>query len=162
MIVSDASQARLLLVSSDNYKGVIIGLLATSLVINYLLNIAYIVIFVKYMWPLVHKPQQIDYISHTLVIIFASLTNYRFGLLVYAQLCSRPRIPIDVASRLTPIHYLCISSAFFDILLFVASGIGIYQAQTLSSIFMLSVDLLILVIINILITVCFVVSSKPD
>ena len=63
---------------------------------------------------------------------------------------------------MTPIHYLCICTTFFDILVFVACGIGIYQAQALSAIFMLSLDLLILVILNILITVWFVVSSKPD
>ena len=161
LIVSDNSQARLLLVTSENYKSVMIGLLATALAFNYLFNIAYLVIFVKYIKDLINRPKQVDYISHTCVLVFAFLTDFRFGLLVFAKLCSKPSVDIDRASRLTPVHYLCIASSFFDILIFVACGIGIYNAQNLSAIFMLSIDLLILVILNILITICLVVSSKP-
>ena len=139
-----------------------LGLLVASLVLNYLFNIAYAVIFVKYMQPLIHRPKQTDHISHTVILVLACLTNYRFGLLVYSRLCDKPRVNINTPSQLTPVHYLCICTTFFDILTFVACGVGIYQAPNLTPIFMLSLDLLIIIIINILVTVCFVVSSKPD
>ena len=69
-------------------------LLVTSLVVNYLLNIVYLIIFIKYIKPLIVNPKQIDVISNVVVLVLATLTNFRFGLIAFARILPKPYIHI--------------------------------------------------------------------
>lgn len=116
----------------------------------------------KYIKPLINKPKQSDIIAHGVVLFLATITNYRFGLLAYCKLCPKPRVHIENSSRLTPVHYLCIGTAIIDLLTLIACSLELHT-QTLGNIlWMLSLDLLIVVIFNIMVTIWFVVSTKPD
>jgi hypothetical protein len=109
----------------------------------------------------VTNPRQIDVISNGVVLVIALLTNFRFGLIAFSRMFPKPSIYVQNASKLTPIHYLCIISMFLDIIVLVACGIGLLNAKNLSNTFMLSIDLLILILVNYVITISFVSISKP-
>lgn len=147
---------------NDGHRGTMIGLLAFWISFNYLTNAIHLSIFMRYMKPLLPNPKQTDNISTTLVLILASLTNYRFALLPYAKLFPKPAIPISNSSNLTPLHYLCVASVISDIFLIAACGLGLYREQRGSNIFMLCLDLMIVIAINIAITVWFTSTNKPD
>jgi hypothetical protein len=115
-----------------------------------------------YIKPLVTNPRQIDVISNVTVLIIALLTNFRFGLIAFSRMFPKPNIYIQNASKLTPIHYLCIVSMFLDVIALVGCGLGVLNAKKLSNTFMLSIDLLILILVNYAVTICFVSTSKPD
>ena len=71
-----------------------LALLISSLVINYLLNIVYLIIFIKYIKPLMTNPKQIDVISNVVVLVLATLTSFRFGLLAFARILPKPHIHV--------------------------------------------------------------------
>jgi hypothetical protein len=96
------------------------------------------------------------------VLVGGTLTNYRLGLLAYARMCGKPRVPIDNSSRLTPVHYLCNASALLDLITVIACGLLLYTQTILSTLFMLGLDLLLVVIFNIIVTIWFIASNKPD
>ena len=108
------------------------------------------------------NPRQIDLISNIVVIVLASLTNYRFALIAYAKMFPKPFIHISNPSKLTPIHYLSIISILLDLLPIVACSIAIYNEPTGSILFMLSVDLLLIIALNVIVTIWFVACSKED
>jgi len=66
------------------------ALLGTSIATNYLTNIAYIFIFIKYIKPLMNNPRQIDFISNIVVLVIGSLTNYRLALMAFSKLFPKP------------------------------------------------------------------------
>ena len=71
------------------------------------------------------NPRQIDFIANIVVLVLATLTNYRFALIAFAKMFPKPYIHISNASKLTPVHYLAIASLIFDILPIVACGFAI-------------------------------------
>lgn len=120
------------------------------------------IIFLRYIKPLITNARQIDMISNFVVIFIATCTNFRFGLLAFSRMFPKPNIYVQNASKLTPIHYLCIFSLFLDVVSLAASGLGLTNAQKLSNTFMLSIDLIIVVVVNIVLTIWFVAGSKPE
>jgi ABC-type transport system involved in multi-copper enzyme maturation permease subunit len=138
------------------------ALLGAAIALNYLENITYLILFICYIKPLVTNPRQIDVISNVVVLIIAFLTNFRFGLIAFSRMFPKPNIYVQNPSKLTPIHYLCIVCLFLDVLSLAACGLGIFNSQKLSNTFMLSIDLLIVIIINFAITIWFVAGSKPE
>lgn len=115
--------ARLLYSSNSNNLTTSVGLLGCSVALNYIFNGIYICIFMKYIKPLINKPKQSDIIAHTVVLVLATITNYRFGLIAFCKMCPKPRVPIDNSSRLTPVHYLCIGTAIVDVLTLISCGL---------------------------------------
>lgn len=101
--------------------------MVAGLAFNYITNILYLIIFVKYVTPLITNPRQIDYIVNIAVLIVCTLTNYRFGLIAFSKMFPKPQIQIDNSSRLTPINYLAVFSVIFDILPLAAAGLMIYK-----------------------------------
>lgn len=85
-----------------------------ALVLNYVMNIVFGIVFWKYIYPLIKDPRQVDYITIGVVFILGMLTNYRFILLCFSKMFPKPQIHVEFASRLTPIHYLCIASVFLS------------------------------------------------
>jgi len=154
--------SRLLLSSRPSYMTTIQALFGISLGLNYLCNIIYVVIFIKYIKPLIINPKQIDIISNIAVIVVATLTNYRFALIAYAKMFPKPNVKIKIASKLTPVHYLCVASIIADIFPVTACGLGLYNVKQFSTLYMLCLDLMIIIAINIAITIWFVSSKKPD
>lgn len=92
------------------------SLLVASLVLNYLMNLLYILIFCKYLKPLLVNPRQIDYITNYILITFSFVSNFRLGLMAFSKMFPKPYIPINNSSRLTPLNYLCIFSLILDII----------------------------------------------
>lgn len=92
LILSKPSTTRLLFSVSSTTT--ITGLLVSSLILNYILNLIYIFIFLKYIKPLIYKPKQSDLITHGVVMAIATLTSFRFGLLAYSKLCAKPAVRI--------------------------------------------------------------------
>lgn len=159
---NSAVSSRLLVSSTPSYVTTMQGLFGLSLGLNYLSNIIYIVIFVKYIKPLIASPKQIDIISHSAVIVVATLTNYRFALIAYAKMFPKPNVKIRLASQLTPIHYLCVGSILTDIFPVTACGLGLYNLKPLSTLYMLCLDLMIIIGMNVIITIWFVSSRKNE
>jgi len=91
---SSSISGRLLIGLDLSYRNTIKGLLIFSLCINYLSNLVYIYIFIKYIKPLLANPKQIDWISNISVIIFGTITNYRFALIAYSKMFPKPSIHI--------------------------------------------------------------------
>jgi hypothetical protein len=162
LISSVSSPTSRLLATGSAYQSQMRGLLGGAIAANYLENIAYIIIFIYYIKPLITNPRQIDVISNVVVLVIATITNFRFGLVAYARLFPKPNIYVLNASKLTPIHYLCMGSLCLDLLSLVACGLGLINSQKLSNTFMLSMDLIILIVVNVAITIWFVAASKPE
>lgn len=118
---------RLLASPSNSERLAIRALMGVSIAVNYLTNIAYILIFVKYIKPLMENPRQIDFISNIVVLVIGSLTNYRLALMAFAKLFPKPYIHIRNPSKLTPVHYLTIASIILDLLPLIACGIAIHN-----------------------------------
>jgi len=95
-------------------RPIILNILIVALVLNYVMNIIYGIIFWKYIYPLIKDPRQVDYITIGVVMVLGLLTNYRFTLLIFSKMFPKPRIHVEFASRLTPIHYMCIASVFLS------------------------------------------------
>lgn len=83
---------RRVLASDLGYRTIILDLLIVALVVNYLTNIVFAVIFYKYIVPLVKAPRQIDYITIGLALIIGMLTNYRFCLIIFSKMFPKPNI----------------------------------------------------------------------
>lgn len=98
------------------------SLLIVSFVLNYLTNFVFGWIFYKYIKPIIKLPKQVDYITISTVGIIGMITNYRFCLLFFSKMFPKPQILIDYAARLTPVHYLCVSSIIFSIIPLAAGG----------------------------------------
>ena len=139
----------------------VIGILTASLVLNYIMNIVYVIIFCKYLKKYI-PDRQIDQISNYTVLFFGTLTNFRFCLLAFSKMFPKPSILVQNASKLTPLHYMCIATIFTEILPLAAAGILMYNAETLTDLFMLGIDLLILVILSLIFTIWIVAVDKPD
>lgn len=151
-----------LLAADNGYLSQMRGLLGGAIAANYLENCGYLIIFLCYIKPLIANPRQIDVISNVVVLIIGTVTNFRFGLVAFARMFPKPNIFVKDASKLTPVHYLCLVSLCLDLMSVVACGLGLINAQKLSNTFMLSLDLIIVIIINMAITVWFVAAKKPD
>lgn len=117
--------ARLLSGNDISYLSTMKLMLGLAVGFNYVTNIIYIIIFIKYMKPLLNNPRQIDVISNIVVLVVAAATNYRFALIAYAHMFPKPNIFISNPSRLTPIHYLCLASLITDLLPIVACAMGV-------------------------------------
>ena len=159
--IDTISIARLLPASNEE-RTTLRALLGTAIAMNYLTNICYVIIFIKYIRPLMSNPRQIDFISNVVVIVIAALTNYRFALIAFAKMFPKPFIHIANPSKLTPVHYLAIASLLLDLIPIAACGIAIYNETARSNVFMLSIDLLIIIAFNVIVTIWFVACSKPD
>jgi hypothetical protein len=70
------------------------ALLIVALVLNYLTNILFLIIFFLYIKPLIASPRQIDVITNGVVLVIGTLTNYRFCLLIFSKMFPKPQIPI--------------------------------------------------------------------
>jgi len=81
---------RLLVGMDYSYRFTIKALLIDGLAINYVTNILYVIIFCKYMRPLIMVPRQIDYIVNGVILFIATMTNYRFGVVAYSKMFAKP------------------------------------------------------------------------
>lgn len=104
-----------MLVPSNEERLAVRALLATALATNYITNFIYIVIFVKYIKPLLTNPRQIDVIANIAALVVGTVTNYRFALIAFCKMFPKPHIHIVNGSKLTPIHYLAIISLLLDL-----------------------------------------------
>lgn len=109
------------------YHYSVVGVLIASLTINYIENLVYVFLFCKYLKQYI-PDRQIDRVSNYVVLVFGTLTNFRFSLLAYSKMFPKPSIMVQNASKLTPLHYLCIASLFATALPLTAAGILIYNA----------------------------------
>ena len=145
----------------SDYQYAVLGLLAATIALNYILNIAYLIIFCKYLKKFIGD-RQIDKISNYVVLTIGILTNYRFVLLAYSKMFPKPKMQVENASNLTPTHYVCISSIFVSILPLIAAGLLIYNEYPLTDLFMLSIDLLLIIILDLIFSIWMVSMQKPD
>jgi hypothetical protein len=83
-----------LLTTDYSYRSTIFALLIVALVLNYLTNILFLIIFFLYIKPLIASPRQIDVITNGVVLVIGTLTNYRFCLLIFSKMFPKPQIPI--------------------------------------------------------------------
>lgn len=133
-------------------------LLGISVAFNYIFNFIFVGIFIKYFKPLIKAPRQIDIISYIAMLIIGTCTNFRFCFIAFARMFPKPYIFIQNPSKLTPIHYLCLSTILFDIMIIVACGIAIFNELALTNTYMLGMDLLIIILINTALTIWFLAS----
>lgn len=143
------------------YQTAVFAILITILVINYILNILYIIVFCKYIRKLL-QDRQIDIISNYFVLFLGTISSFRFCLISFSKMFPKPNIWIENASQLTPVHYLCGISIINTILVLAATGTLIYNETALSYLFMLSIDLLVLTILNIFCSIWMIARNKPD
>ena len=159
---NSSSISRLLLGMDYSYRIIAKDLLITGLALNYLMNVLYLVVFCKYIYPLIRNPHQVDYIVNTVILVISTVTNYRFGLMAYSRVFPKPEIHIDNTSRLTPVNYLIIASIILDILPLVSAIYLIYKEQVLTDLFMLGVDLLIILALNMMVSIWVVAVPKSE
>lgn len=95
-------------------------------------------------------------------MVIGTITNYRFALIAFAKMFPKPAIHIPNPSKLTPVHYLCIVSIILDILPLVACSLAIYNEQAKTNLYMLGVDLLLIIVLNVIVTIWFVGCKKDD
>ncbi len=143
-------------------KNAVLILLGFSLALNYIANLIYLYIFIKYLKPLIINPKQIDVITNTVTLIIAVLTNYRFAIVAFSKMFPKPRIHIEMAKHLTPVHYICFASFILSIFPIVGCAMLISKQQKLTTLYMLALDLLIIIVFNAVITVWFISSKKED
>lgn len=104
-------------------KNVILILLGFTLALNYICNFIYLYVFMKYLKPLVTNPKQIDVITNTVILIIALITNYRFAIVAFSKMFPKPRIHIEMAKHLTPVHYICFVTVIISIFPIVGCAI---------------------------------------
>lgn len=75
----------------EEYQSVALGLLATTIALNYISNIVYIVFFCKYLKQYI-ADRQVDTITNYVVLVLGTLSNYRFSLLCYSKMFPKPKI----------------------------------------------------------------------
>jgi hypothetical protein len=80
-----------LVVMPQSYQYAVVGLLATSLALNYIANFVYLFLFCKYLKKYI-PDRQIDKISNYLVLTLGTLTNFRFSLVAYSKMFQKPYI----------------------------------------------------------------------
>jgi len=85
-----ALSSRLLMGVDYSYRIIVKNLLIASLALNYVSNILYLILFIKYISPLIVKPRQIDYITHIGTLFIGTVTNYRFGLIAFSRMFPKP------------------------------------------------------------------------
>lgn len=96
-LLAATSTSRLLQVSNktialpQSYQYSVIGLLACSIVLNYVANFIYVGLFCKYLRKYI-PDRQIDKISNYLVLVVGTLLNFRFSLLAYSKMFPKPNI----------------------------------------------------------------------
>lgn len=73
-------------------RPIVMYLLIIAIVVNYVMNVIFAIIFYKYLAPLVTAPRQIDYITIGVVFAIGMLTNYRFCLIYFSKMFPKPRI----------------------------------------------------------------------
>ena len=101
-------------------------------------------------------------ISNYAALVFATLLTFKLGLISFAKMFPKPEIPVENPSKLTPIHYLCGVSFISTILIIAAAATLIYNETPLSTLFMVSIDLMIISIINMLCSIWMMAKSKPS
>jgi hypothetical protein len=141
---------------------VVVALLGLSIASNYITNIIYIVIFIKYIKPLVSNPRQIDVISIVVALIIGVATNYRFTLIAFARMFPKPNIYVEDPKHFSQIHTLCIVSIILDLFPLVASFLGLTMEQPKATLFMLCIDLILIIILNVALTLWFVLRNKSE
>lgn len=120
-----SSSARLLATASSEFRGIVVALLGLSVAANYITNIIYIIIFIRYLKPLLSNPRQIDVISNVVALIIGVATNYRFALIAFARMFPKPNIYIEDPKHFSQVHTLCIVSIILDLFPLVASFLGL-------------------------------------
>jgi hypothetical protein len=138
-----------------------VGLLAASIALSYLSNFLYVCIFWKYLRPLI-PDRQIDTISNYIVLGFGVLINYRICLIAFAKFLPKPSIPISHPNQLTPVHYLIVLSIMLTILPVAAAAILISNESALSDLFMISIDFIIIAIVNVICSIWMIAKAKPE
>jgi hypothetical protein len=74
-----------------NHLYIVLGLLAAGMALNYLLNLVFLVVFARYIRPMMQK-RQIDIVSNYATLIFGMVTTYRFYLLAFSRLFKQPHV----------------------------------------------------------------------
>lgn len=162
LLVQSSPMASTRLLATSSNKNVILGLLGLTIALNYIANVLYIWMFARYIKPLLVKLQQIDKITHSATLIVGLITNYRFAMVAYSRMFPRPRVPVDMAKHLTPVHYLCFASLICSIFAIVACAVNLGQETRWSTSYMLSLDLLLVIVFNDLVTIWFISAKKDD
>lgn len=160
VVNNSASASRLLIGTDYSYRIIIKNLLIAGLALNYVSNILYLIIFIKYISPLMVKPRQIDYITQIAALLLGTVTNYRFGLICFSRMFPKPEIQVDNSSRLTPINYLAAASVMLDMLPLAAAGLLVYREYPGTNLFMLGLDLMIVIVLVVVVTVWMVAVPK--
>ena len=57
---------------------------------------------------------------------------------------------------------MCGIAIVLDVLPLAAAGLGIYNEPTKSDLFMLSIDLMVIIAFNVIVTICFIARDKDD
>jgi hypothetical protein len=151
-----------LLAATSEFRGVAVALLALSVAANYITNIIYLVIFIKYLKPLLSNPRQIDVISNVVALIIGVATNYRFALIAFARMFPKPNIYIEDPKHFSQVHTLCIASIILDLFPLVACFLGLSMEQPKTTFFMLCIDIILIVILNVALTLWFVLRGKSE
>lgn len=162
VVNNSASASRLLIGTDYSYRIIIKNLLIAGLALNYVSNILYLIIFIKYISPLMVKPRQIDYITQIAALLLGTVTNYRFGLICFSRMFPKPEIQVDNSSRLTPINYLAAASVMLDMLPLAAAGLLVYREYPGTNLFMLGLDLMIVIVLVVVVTVWMVAVPKSQ
>lgn len=102
-------------------------MLGFSLAFNYLSNIIYCVIYTKFIKPLVSKHNLTDVVTNFILLAVGTATNYRIGLISFSKMVTKPYIYINLPNKLTPIHYMCVSSTVINILSLAGCGLLMYS-----------------------------------
>ena len=72
-----------------------LALMAVCLALNYLSNIAYLVLYCKYIRPNMILNRQVDIVTNHSLLTFAMLTNYRFALLPFSKMFRHPNVEVS-------------------------------------------------------------------
>jgi len=91
-IISNTSPTLSRLLLDGTSSSLLKALFGLGIAANYIGNLVYILIFMRYIKPLIPNPRQIDVISNVVVLIVAVLTNYRFAIIAFAKLFPKPNI----------------------------------------------------------------------
>lgn len=158
----NATNARLLLTVDHSYRVTVELLFIVALAFNYLCNFVYVCLYIRYIKPLITNPRQIDILTNTLVLVTGTLTNFRFAILPFSKMFPKPHIQITISSQLTPIHYLCIVAIILDALPVTGCCLLLYNELPLTNLFMLALDYLLIIIVNLFLTIWMTSVKKDD
>lgn len=99
------------------------------------------------------------YIFNIILLIIAVFTNFRIGLIAFSGIFTLTKINIENEEKLKIFHILCAISSFLDIVFMLACGLIIVNSTPYSLASMLSIDLLIIGVVNIILII--VIWAKP-